>query len=71
MNKENPAHLLPEQTLLLTETIVKLSALERLLVKSGVITKDELINEIKQIANEISGFVAAQNFEALKIETKN
>jgi hypothetical protein len=67
MNKE----ILPDQTILLTEVIIKVAAIERLLVKSGVISNEELIDEIKKIAKEISGFIAAKNFDNLKIENKN
>jgi hypothetical protein len=55
-----------EQDLLLAEVIIKLSALERLLVKSGIIVSDDLISEMKKISEEIVGIVALNNEGFLK-----
>ena len=42
-----------EQDLLLAEVIVKITAMERLLVKSKVILPEDLINEMKQVSEEV------------------
>lgn len=46
-----------EQDLLLAEVIIKVSAIERLLTKSGVIKSSELIHEMKVISEEIMSLV--------------
>lgn len=48
-----------EQELLLAEIIVKVNAIERLLIKSGTITADQLIGEMKKISEEVLNFIKA------------
>lgn len=46
-----------EQQIIMAEIIVKLSAIERILVKNNVIDKDELITEIKTISDEVTKYI--------------
>jgi len=48
-----------EQELLLAEIIVKVSAMERLLTKAGVITAEDLTDEMKKISEEVVAFIRA------------
>jgi len=48
-----------EQELLLAEIIVKVNAIERLLIKSGTFTADQLIGEMKKISEEVLNFIKA------------
>lgn len=48
-----------DQEMLLAEIIVKVNAMERLLVKSGIITADQLIDEMKKISEEVLNFIKA------------
>jgi len=44
---------LHEEDYLLAETVIKLTAIERLLVRAGVITNDELLGEMKKLSQEL------------------
>lgn len=55
-----------EQDLLLAEVIIKLAAIERLLVKSGAITSEDLVSEMKKISEEVIGAFALKNESLLK-----
>lgn len=50
-----------EQELLLAEVIVKVSAIERLLIKSGIITANDLTVEMKKISEEVVAFIKSSN----------
>lgn len=53
-----------EQELLLAEIIVKVSAMERLLTKSGVITAEDLTGEMKKISEEVVAFIRANGISS-------
>ncbi len=42
-----------ENELLLGEAVMKLAAMERLLIKNNIINQQDLINEMKVISNEV------------------
>lgn len=44
---------LSEQEFLLTEIVLKISAMERLLVKSGIFTTEQLSEEMSKISKEL------------------
>lgn len=48
-----------EQELLLAEVIVKVTAMERLLVKAGVFTSEQLVTEMQKISEEVMTFIKA------------
>lgn len=56
-NMTNEINKLPqqlsEQEMLITETVIKIAAIERLLLKAGVITENGIKEEIKTISQEI------------------
>jgi hypothetical protein len=50
-----------QDDLLFAEVIVKVAAIERLLVKAGIFTSDQLTNEMKTISEEVMKFVKANS----------
>lgn len=46
-----------EQEILFAELIVKVSAMERLLTRSGVITSEDMASEMKKISEEVITFI--------------
>jgi hypothetical protein len=44
---------LHEEDYLLAETVIKLTAIERLLVKSGILTSNAILDEMKVISQEL------------------
>jgi hypothetical protein len=48
---------LTQQEYLLAEVVMKVAALERLLIKAGVITSDDLFAEMKTVSDEVIAFV--------------
>lgn len=54
-----------EQDLLLAEMVVKLSAIERLLTKAGVIKSEELTIEMKKITEEVISFIKSNSDKIL------
>lgn len=49
-----------EQEILLAEIVVKVSAIERLLIKSKIINAEELVAEMKKISDEVLKIILAQ-----------
>jgi hypothetical protein len=56
--EQTPLSKIQNQDYLVVEALIKLAAIERLLIKSGAIKPEELINEIKAISAEIVKNVA-------------
>ena len=56
--------------LLFAEVIVKVAAIERLLIKAKVFTADDLTNEMRTISEEVMAFVKA-NSEPIINKEKN
>jgi hypothetical protein len=48
---------IPEQTILLAEVIVKVAAIERLLIKSNILSENDLSSEMKKIGEEITKII--------------
>jgi hypothetical protein len=57
-----------EQDLLLAEIIVKITAIERLLTKSGIFTSDQLVNEMKAISSEVLSFISNNKEKIFKVK---
>lgn len=51
---------LTQQEYLLAEVVMKVAALERLLVKANIITPEILNNEMKAVSDDVMAFVAKQ-----------
>lgn len=62
---------MPDQAVLLAEAIIKLAAMERLLVKAGVITTDELTAEMQSISKEITAIMLQKTLEPTKPTESN
>jgi hypothetical protein len=52
---------IPNDVILIAEMLTKLSAIERLLIKNNLITKEDFATEIKKISEEIVGIFAQQS----------
>lgn len=50
-----------DDTLFMAELFIKISAMERLLVKSGIIKTDELVEEMKKISKEVENILLKSN----------
>lgn len=61
----------PDQTVLLAEAIIKLAAMERLLVKAGIFTADELTAEMQLISKEITAIMLQKTLEPTKPTESN
>lgn len=48
---------LTEQEYLLAEVVMKVAALERLLIKAGVFSAEALNNEMKSVSEDVMAFV--------------
>jgi hypothetical protein len=57
---------LTEQTFLLAEVVIKVVAMERLLIKAGIFTSENLNKEMKLISDEVTKFIAAGQFDLIK-----
>jgi hypothetical protein len=58
-----------EQDLLVADLIIRVSALERVLVNKNILTSDDLVKEIKVISEGVIKFL--QNKEQNKEQNKN
>lgn len=54
---------LNDQDYLLAELVVKVAALERLLVKSGIVSSDDLVKEMENISKEVVSFMNSFNLK--------
>jgi predicted RecB family nuclease len=57
---------LSDQDYLLAEVVVKLTAIERVLIKAGITTTDDLIEEMKKISQEVVTFMSSFNSKAIE-----
>lgn len=63
---------IPDDVILIAEMLTKITAMERLLIKNNIITKEDFTIEIKNISEEIVGIFAQQNLvEGKQIGVKN
>jgi hypothetical protein len=49
-----------EQELIVAEIIIKVSAIERLLIKSGIITTEALTEEMRKISEEVLNVIRSK-----------
>jgi hypothetical protein len=56
-----------QDDLLFAEVIIKVAAIERLLIKAGIFTSDTLSNEMKTISEEVMSFVK-KNLDPIVID---
>jgi hypothetical protein len=54
---------IPDQTVLLAEIIIKVAAIERLLVKNKVLTSEDLTNEMTEISKEITHLMTSKGLD--------
>lgn len=59
---------LSDQEYLLAELAIKVTAIERLLVKAGIVTATEIDVEMKKISQEVINFMASGQFGKTKID---
>jgi hypothetical protein len=57
---------LTQSEYLLAEAVMKLAAIERLLIKHEVINAEELFQEVKIVSDEVIAFVSKQSKEEQK-----
>ena len=60
-----------EQDLLLAELVVKITAIERLLIKSGILSSDDITQEMKKISEEVLTFIKANSDQFFEDKDKN
>lgn len=51
--------ILDNQTILLTEVVIKLAAIERILKEAGILTDEKMLNETQKLGSEISSIMAS------------
>ena len=57
---------LSDQDYLLAEVVVKVAAMERILIKAGITTTDDLVEEMKKISQEVITFMSSFNSKAVE-----
>lgn len=60
-----------DKDILLVESIMKISAIERLLEKKAIISKDEIIEEMGIISKEIIKYMSDNKLDISKILNKS
>ena len=63
------ANELTNQDLLLAECLIKVAAIEKLLVSKGAFTSDELLLTMQTIAEEVAKIVSKQQQEVKETKT--
>jgi hypothetical protein len=67
----NDKRNLSDQDYLLAEVVVKVAALERLLIKAGIATSEDIIKEMEKISQEVVSFMTTFNMKAADTKAVN
>jgi hypothetical protein len=57
---------LTQEQYLLAEVVMKVAAIERLLIKVGIITANDLSDEMKKVSEEVISFIDKKTAESQK-----